>query len=75
MSTQQQPGLFDENPSLAPTPSPVAASAPPPGVARVLMPNRTQLELRPCDLEALLPEGHRARLVWAWVMRADLSGM
>ena len=39
------------------------------------MPNRRQLELRPCDLEALLPEGHRARLVWGWVMRADLSGM
>lgn len=75
MSTQQQPSLFDEDPSLALTPPPVAAPAPPPGVARVLMPNRTQLELRPCDLEALLPAGHRARLVWGWVMRADLSGM
>ncbi len=38
------------------------------------MPDRSQLEPRPCDLEALLPEGHRARPVWAWVMRADLSG-
>ena len=75
MSTQQQPSLFDEDPSLALTPPPVAAPAPPPGVARVLMPHRTQLELRPCDLEALLPAGHRARLVWGWVMRADLSGM
>jgi transposase len=27
------------------------------------------------DLESLLPEGHRARLVWAWVERQDLSGM
>ena len=34
------------------------------GVARVLMPNRTQVELRPSDLESLLPEGHRARRVW-----------
>jgi hypothetical protein len=67
MSTDLQPGLFDDDSSFSQTP--------PAGVPRVLMPNRTQLELRPCDLEALLPEGHRARLVWAWVMRTDLSGM
>jgi transposase len=40
---------------------------------RVLMPNRNQLELRAIDLESLLPEGHRARLVWAYVMQADLD--
>ena len=45
------------------------------GVPRVLMPNRTQLELRPCDLESLLPEGHRARVVWAYVEQADLSAL
>lgn len=45
------------------------------GVARVLMPNRTQLERRASDLESLLPKGHRARLVWAWVEQADLSRM
>ena len=43
--------------------------------ARVILPNRTQIELRPMDLESLLPEGHRARLVWAWVERQDLSAM
>ncbi len=43
------------------------------GVARVLMPNRAQLELRATDLESLLPEGHRARIVWAYVEQADLS--
>jgi transposase len=42
---------------------------------RVLMPRRDQIELRPMDLEAVLPEGHRARLVWAWVQRQDLSGL
>ena len=75
MTCELQPGLFDEDSGLAPVPAlpPVAAVAA--GVARVLMPNRMQLELRPCDLESLLPEGHRARLVWAWVERADLSGM
>ena len=43
------------------------------GIKRVLMPNRNQLELRTIDLESLLPEGHRARLVWAYVMEADLD--
>lgn len=42
--------------------------------ARVLMPNRKQMELRASDLESLLPEGHRARLVWAYVERQDLKG-
>jgi transposase len=45
------------------------------GVARVLMPNRAQLELRASDLESLLPEGHRARIVWAYVEQADLSAV
>jgi hypothetical protein len=73
MFNERQPGLIDDDPNCAHAPPPVTTVAA--GVARVLMPNRTQLELRPCDLEALLPEGHRARLVWAWVERADLSGM
>lgn len=41
--------------------------------ARVLRPNRGQMELRASDLESLLPEGHRARLVWAYVERQDLT--
>ena len=45
------------------------------GVMRVLMPNRAQVELRASDLDSLLPEGHRARLVWAYVMQADLGRM
>jgi transposase len=42
--------------------------------ARVLLPNRKQMELRASDLESLLSEGHRARLVWAYVERQDLHG-
>lgn len=42
--------------------------------ARVLMPNRKQLEFRASDLESLLAEGHRARVVWAYVERQDLKG-
>ncbi|MBW7835009.1 MAG: IS1182 family transposase [Simplicispira suum] len=41
----------------------------------MILPKRDQVELRPMDLESLLPQGHRARLVWAWVERQDLSGM
>lgn len=41
--------------------------------ARVLLPNRKQMEFRASDLESLLPEGHRARLVWAYVERQDLK--
>jgi transposase len=51
------------------------ASTLPKARARVLMPNRLQMELRPSDLESLLPEGHRARIVWGYVERQDLSAM
>ena len=37
--------------------------------------NRTQLELHPCDLEALLPPDHAARLVWRFVEGLDLSAL
>ncbi|WP_422561040.1 transposase, partial [Parvibaculum sedimenti] len=43
--------------------------------ARVLMPNRKQVELRPSDLESLLAEDHTARLVWGYVERQDLSAL
>jgi transposase len=36
--------------------------------------HRDQIELQPCDLEALLPPGHAARLVWRFVEGLDLSG-
>jgi transposase len=35
--------------------------------------NRTQVELRPVDLESLLPPGHAARLVWRFAEGLDLS--
>jgi transposase len=35
--------------------------------------NRDQIELQPCDLEALLPPGHAARLVWRFVEGLDLT--
>lgn len=43
------------------------------GAVRLRQPNRLQVELRALDLESLLPENHRARLVWGYVVRQDLS--
>jgi len=43
------------------------------GAPRLLQPNRSQVELRASDLESLLAEDHRARLVWGYVVRQDLS--
>ena len=43
------------------------------GAPRLLQPNRLQVELRASELESLLPEDHRARLVWGYVVRQDLS--
>jgi transposase len=43
------------------------------GAPRVLEAERRQVELRAVDLESLLPEGHRARSVWAVVEALDLS--
>ncbi len=60
-------------PDAAPdTPRP-ASSAPTPAAPRIREANRTQVCLRPLDLEGLLPEDHRARIVWAYVEDLDLT--
>jgi transposase len=45
------------------------------GSPRVQGPNRSQVELRASDLESLLGEDHRARLVWGYVERQNLSSL
>lgn len=42
---------------------------------RLLEANRLQIEMRASDLESLLAADHRARLVWGYVVRQDLSGL
>lgn len=42
---------------------------------RLNTPNRSQMELRPVDLECLLPADHSARAVWAFVESLDLSAL
>src|SRR4029077_10914999 len=51
------------------------STTPAAGAPRYETANRTQVELQPCDLEALLPPGHAARLVWRFVEGLDLSGV
>jgi transposase len=43
------------------------------GAPRVLSPERTQLEWQVVDVDDLVPEDHRVRVVWAAVERLDLS--
>src|SRR5512144_1484910 len=72
MTTPTQLSLLAEEPES----TPASASPLKPmfrSLKRVLMPNRNQLELRAIDVDSLLPEGHRARWVWAYVMQADLG--
>jgi transposase len=50
------------------SPSPESEPAP-----RYETANRTQIELTPTDVDALLPPGHMARLVWRFVEGLNLS--
>ena len=74
---QSKTGLFDDLPE--PSQEQVrqaqakASSKRGQGSPRLLQPNRSQVELRASDLESLLDQGHRARLVWGYVVRQDLS--
>ncbi len=62
--------LFTDLPQGAPSLTPPTKEL---GARRVLLPNRCQMEFRASDLDSLLPEGHRARLVWSYVERQSLS--
>jgi len=57
-------------PDVDPRPVPPSREGPEP---RYETANRTQVELYPCDLDGLLPEGHAARLVWRFVEGLDLT--
>jgi len=63
--------------TLFPIPKPEAETKPEPagvkGKPRLVLPNRAQVELRPVDLESLLPAEHPARAVWEFVESLDLS--
>jgi transposase len=59
--------LFPNLPDVPPLDPTASAPKPPDTAPRYEVPNRAQVELYPCDLEAALPPGHAARLVWRFV--------
>jgi len=46
-----------------------------PGKARLLEPQRDQLQLRSIDIDSLIGEDHAARLIWAYVEQLDLGAL
>jgi transposase len=62
-------GLFEELPEQA-RPQADAVSR---GAARLREPQRDQIELRAVDIESLVGEDHRVRVIWAYVAGLDLS--
>lgn len=71
--SQENATLFDDLPQASSVEAKVGNAVRASGQARVLMPNRGQMEFRASDPDSLLPEGHRARLVWDYVVRLDLA--
>src|SRR5919112_4925451 len=51
------------------------SAARPMGAPRLRQAERRQVSLRPLSLEDLLPADHRARFVWAFAERLDLSAL
>ena len=51
------------------------AQEPQSGKPRLLQANRQQIEMHLASWDDLLPDDHRARIVWAAVERFDLSGL
>jgi transposase len=61
--------LFEDLPELAPAP----ANGAPKGTPRLLEPQRDQVALQAVDIDSLVGEDHRARMIWAYVATLDLS--
>jgi hypothetical protein len=71
MPTPQPPAqpVLVEVPAVTPIP----VTPPDVGRPRLREVNRAQLEWRPVDLDSLLPDDHRARLVWEYVVGLDVA--
>jgi transposase len=68
MPTDSKTGLFGTLPAQM-------AAARRVGVPRLRQAERRQVSLRPISLEDLLPPDHRARFVWAFAERLDLTAL
>jgi transposase len=77
-STPDQPLVPGESPGLLFDLGPLEAAplAPPTGgTPRVRRAERNQVAMRMLSLDALLPEDHRARIVWTYVQGLDLTAL
>ena len=68
MSTDTKAGLFETLPEQR-------AAVRSVGAPRLRQAERRQVSLRPISLEDLLPPDHRARFVWAFAERLDLTAL
>jgi transposase len=68
MAAESGTGLFGTLPEQM-------SAARPKGAPRLRQAERRQVSLRPSSLEDLLPGDHRARFVWAFAERLDLSAL
>ena len=68
MTSGPDTGLFGALPEQMSTARPL-------GAARLRQAERRQMSLRPVSLEDLLPADHRARFVWSFAERLDLSAL
>jgi transposase len=68
MAAASEAGLFGTLPEQM-------SVAPPMGAPRLRKAERRQVSLRPVSLDDLLPADHRARFVWAFAERLDLSAL
>lgn len=70
---QRHAALFDEQELPIPEARSEEVASGASAAARVMSPQRDQVELRACDLDSLLPPDHPARTVWAFVQSLDLA--
>ena len=70
---QRHAALFDEEELPVPVARSEAVASRASAAARVMSPQRNQIELRACDLDSLLPPDHPARNVWAFVQSLDIA--
>lgn len=61
--------LFEELPEQAQPQADAALS----GAPRLREPQRDQIELRAMDIDSLIGEDHRARVIWTYALGLDLS--
>lgn len=75
MSTPKRRPPVPEQPTLFEVPAPEASAADAPGAGspRLRTANRHQVVFRAGPLDALIPDDHPARLVWAYVEALDLA--